>query len=214
MSFDHAVSLAKVRPVTEEVARAASRILAAEGLHGHECAVDAMLAATAHLGRGDVTVVTSDTDDPRRLCPPRVAAEPIRAPCPTTCRVFAGQTVMGERGLTDVTSVPNRILPAAAAEDLLNAHYRRRQEAATARTPRPRTGRAAAHPETADTVFRRLLRKPGFTWAEHGGELLRGRKPWYYAQEPRPGVSVIGERLGELAAGGRQFPRARHGSRP
>ncbi|GLW54678.1 hypothetical protein Kpho01_26890 [Kitasatospora phosalacinea] len=70
-------------------------------------------------------------------------------------------------------------------------------------TPLPIRRLVAAHPETADTVFRKLLRQPGFSWAEHGEELLRRRKPWYYAQEPRPGVSVIGERLGELAAGGR-----------
>jgi hypothetical protein len=50
----------------------------------------------------------------------------------------------------------------------------------------------------------KLLRKPGFTWAEHGEALLRRRKPWYYESEPRPGVSVVGERLSELAAGGRR----------
>jgi hypothetical protein len=44
-----------------------------------------------------------------------------------------------------------------------------------------------------------VLRKPGFTWAEHGEALLRRRKPWYYEREPRPGVSVIGARLSELA---------------
>lgn len=76
-AFDHAVSLTKVRPVTEEIARAASRLLAAENLHGHKCAIDAMLAATAHLEHGDVTVISSDTDDLRRLCHPRVAVEPI-----------------------------------------------------------------------------------------------------------------------------------------
>ncbi|WP_033217251.1 DNA-binding protein [Kitasatospora phosalacinea] len=76
-AFDHAVSLAKVRPVTEEIARAASKLLAIEGLHGHKYAVDAVLAATAHLERGDVTVVTSETDDLRRLCHSRVAVEPI-----------------------------------------------------------------------------------------------------------------------------------------
>jgi hypothetical protein len=32
-----------------------------------------------------------------------------------------------------------------------------------------------AHPETADAVFRKVLRKPGFTWAEHGEALLRRR---------------------------------------
>ncbi|MEU5385582.1 hypothetical protein [Kitasatospora cineracea] len=83
-------------------------------------------------------------------------------------------------------------------QDLLRTYLREESIA-----PLPIRRLAAAHPETADTVFRRLLRKPGFTWAEHGEELLRGRKPRYYAQEPRPGVFVIGERLGELAAGRR-----------
>ncbi|PYC65349.1 hypothetical protein C7C46_32680, partial [Streptomyces tateyamensis] len=49
---------------------------------------------------------------------------------------------------------------------------------------------ATAHAETTDAVFRKLLRKPGFTWTEHGEALLRRRKPWYYESEPRPGVSV------------------------
>jgi hypothetical protein len=59
---------------------------------------------------------------------------------------------------------------------------------------------ALAHPETADAVFRKVLRKPGFTWADHGEALLRRRKAWYYKHEPRPGVSVIGARLAELIA--------------
>ncbi|MGI5518848.1 hypothetical protein [Streptomyces sp. CA-106131] len=69
--------------------------------------------------------------------------------------------------------------------------------------PLPIRRLAAAHPETVDTVFRKLLRKPGFTWCEHGEALLRRRKPWYYANESRPGVSVIGDRLSALAAGRR-----------
>ncbi|MFD5917738.1 PIN domain-containing protein [Kitasatospora sp. NPDC058201] len=76
-AFDHAVSLAKVRPITEEIARAASKLLASEGLHGHKYAIDAMLAATAHLEHGDVTIVTSDPEDLRRLCRRRIAIEPI-----------------------------------------------------------------------------------------------------------------------------------------
>jgi hypothetical protein len=59
---------------------------------------------------------------------------------------------------------------------------------------------ALAHPETTDAVFRKVLRKPGFTWADHGEALLRHRKAWYYEHEPRPGVSVIGARLEELLA--------------
>ena len=66
--------------------------------------------------------------------------------------------------------------------------------------PLPFRRLAAAHPDTADAVFRKVLRKPNFTWAEHGEALLRRRKPWYYEREPRPGISVIGARLSELAA--------------
>jgi len=66
--------------------------------------------------------------------------------------------------------------------------------------PLPIRRLAAAHPETADAVFRKVLRKPTFTLADHGEALLRRRKPWYYDHEPRPGVSVIGSRLQELAA--------------
>ncbi|TKA11580.1 hypothetical protein FCI23_11415 [Actinacidiphila oryziradicis] len=69
--------------------------------------------------------------------------------------------------------------------------------------PLPIRRLVAAHPETGDAVFRKLLRKPGFTWSEHGEALLRRRKPWYYANEPRPGVSVIGDRLSALVTGRR-----------
>jgi hypothetical protein len=66
--------------------------------------------------------------------------------------------------------------------------------------PLPIRRQAAAHPESVDAVFRKVLRKSSFTWAEHGEALLRRRKPWYYKQERRPGVSVVGTRLAELAA--------------
>ncbi len=66
--------------------------------------------------------------------------------------------------------------------------------------PLPLLRLAAAHPDTVDAVFRKVLRKPDFTWSEHGEALLRRRKAWYYKREPRPGVSVIGARLSELAA--------------
>ncbi|WP_316755415.1 hypothetical protein [Streptomyces herbicida] len=75
--------------------------------------------------------------------------------------------------------------------------------------PLPIRRLAAAHPEMVDAVFRKLLRKPGFTWSEHGEPLLRRRKPWYYENEPRPGVSVIGDRLSALAAGRPQSPFTR-----
>ena len=40
--------------------------------------------------------------------------------------------------------------------------------------------------------------------AGHGEALMRRRKEWYYQREPRPGVSVIGDRLLELAFSGRR----------
>ena len=69
--------------------------------------------------------------------------------------------------------------------------------------PPPLQRLAAAHPDTVDAVFRKILRKRDFTWAEHGDALMRRRKAWYYQRELRPGVSVIGDRLLELAFGGR-----------
>ncbi len=50
---------------------------------------------------------------------------------------------------------------------------------------------------------RKILRQRDFTWAEHGEALMRRRKAWYYRREPRPGVTVIGARLLELAFRGR-----------
>jgi hypothetical protein len=70
--------------------------------------------------------------------------------------------------------------------------------------PLPLRRLAAAHPDTVDAVFRKILRQRDFTWAEDGEALLRRRKAWYYAREPRPGVSVIGARLMELASGDRR----------
>ena len=70
--------------------------------------------------------------------------------------------------------------------------------------PLPLQRLAAAHPDTVDVVFRKILRQPDFTWAEHGEALMRRRKASYYQREPRPGVSVIGDRLIELASGSRR----------
>jgi hypothetical protein len=64
--------------------------------------------------------------------------------------------------------------------------------------PLPFRRLAAARPQTVNAVFRKVLRQPNFTWAEHGEVLLRRRKPWYYEHEPRPDISVLGARLSEL----------------
>jgi hypothetical protein len=70
--------------------------------------------------------------------------------------------------------------------------------------PLPLQRLAAAHPDTVDAVFRKILRQPDFIWAKDGEALMRRRKAWYYRSEPRPGVSVIGARLIELASGSRR----------
>lgn len=94
-------------------------------------------------------------------------------------------------------------------QDLLRTYLREESIA-----PLPIRRLAAAHPGTTDEVFRKLLRRPGFVWSEHGEALLRRRKPWYYESEPRPGVSVIGDRLSMLARGGRQVVSGGSRSRP
>ena len=92
--------------------------------------------------------------------------------------------------------------PALAADkryaDVLRGYLR-----AETIAPLPLQRLTAAYPDTVDAVFRKMLRRRDFTWAEHGEALMRRRKAWYYRREPRPGVTVIGDRLLELAFGGR-----------
>jgi predicted nucleic acid-binding protein len=66
--FDWAVSRLVIEPVTEGIARAASGLLAEHHLHGHQHAIDAMVAATALAAPGPVIVLTSDTRDLAILC--------------------------------------------------------------------------------------------------------------------------------------------------
>jgi hypothetical protein len=87
--------------------------------------------------------------------------------------------------------------PALAADkryaDVLHGYLRSETVA-----PLPFRRLAAAYPDTVDAVFRKVLRKPNFTWADHGEALMRRRKPWYYEHEPRPGISILGTRPSEL----------------
>lgn len=62
-----------VVPPSETIARHASRLLAAAGLHGHKYALDALVAATALASPAPATVLTSDPEDLRQLCDDRVA---------------------------------------------------------------------------------------------------------------------------------------------
>lgn len=66
------LSQVKVVPVTDQSARAAARLLKDAGLHGHKYAIDATVAETALRQPGPVAVLTSDTDDLRRLCGTRL----------------------------------------------------------------------------------------------------------------------------------------------
>ncbi|MFD8944139.1 type II toxin-antitoxin system VapC family toxin [Streptomyces californicus] len=66
--FDYAVSRMNIVPPTEAVARHASKLLAAAGLHGHTYALDAIVAATALTSPAPVTVLTSDPEDLLMLC--------------------------------------------------------------------------------------------------------------------------------------------------
>ena len=74
--------------------------------------------------------------------------------------------------------------PALAADkryaDVLRGYLRSETVA-----PLPFRRLAAAYQDTVDAVFRKVLRKPNFTWADHGEALMRRRKPWYYEHEPR-----------------------------
>ncbi|MET9518419.1 PIN domain-containing protein [Streptomyces sp. NPDC002994] len=58
----------KIEPLTEQASRAASRILRHANLHGHKYAIDAMVAEVALRQAGPVAMLTSDTDDMRKLC--------------------------------------------------------------------------------------------------------------------------------------------------
>lgn len=50
-------------PPTEAIARHAGKLLAAAGLHGHEYALDALVAATAPASPAPVAILTSDPED-------------------------------------------------------------------------------------------------------------------------------------------------------
>ncbi|WP_377273772.1 hypothetical protein [Peterkaempfera sp. SMS 1(5)a] len=63
---------------------------------------------------------------------------------------------------------------------------------------------AERHPEGADAVFRKLLRKPSFTWSSHGEALLQRRKKAHFQQEPWPSISPVGSRLAQLLRTGRR----------
>lgn len=68
-----------VVPIGPEEGRAAGELLGRTGLSGHRCALDALLAVVALAQPRPVVVLTSDTDDMRRLTdePGRPRAERV-----------------------------------------------------------------------------------------------------------------------------------------
>jgi predicted nucleic acid-binding protein len=70
--FDYAASRVNIVPPTEAIARHASKLVAAAGLHGHKYALDAIVAAIALTSPTPVTVLTSDPEDLLMLCGPGV----------------------------------------------------------------------------------------------------------------------------------------------
>ncbi|WP_406142960.1 DNA-binding protein [Streptomyces anulatus] len=70
--FDYAVSRVNITPPTEAIARHASKLLAAAGLHGHKYALDAIVAAAALTSPAPATILTSGPEDLLMLCGPSI----------------------------------------------------------------------------------------------------------------------------------------------
>ena len=62
------LSGARIVPVGDDEAKAASALLTSAGLHGHKCAIDAAVAEMARRQRRPVVMLTSDIDDMSKLC--------------------------------------------------------------------------------------------------------------------------------------------------
>ncbi|MEV6472269.1 hypothetical protein [Streptomyces sp. NPDC051657] len=71
-AWNWAMARVVVEPVTKDIADEAIRLLREAGLHGHKHAIDAALAAIANRQPGRTALFTSDVDDLRKLCRPRV----------------------------------------------------------------------------------------------------------------------------------------------
>ncbi|MEU0875518.1 DNA-binding protein [Nocardia brasiliensis] len=62
------LSALRVESVDDRTAKAASALLLGAGLHGHEHAIDAVVAEMAVRQAPPVVMLTSDPDDMRKLC--------------------------------------------------------------------------------------------------------------------------------------------------
>lgn len=66
------LSRIRVESVTKESARRSAGLLEDAGLHGHRCAIDAVVAEVALRLPGPVVLLASDVDDMVQLCGQRV----------------------------------------------------------------------------------------------------------------------------------------------
>lgn len=66
------LSQVSTEPVTKQAAKAAAKLLADAGLHGHRHAIDATVAQAALRQSAPVAIVTSDAADMGSLCTRRV----------------------------------------------------------------------------------------------------------------------------------------------
>ncbi|MEU6181981.1 hypothetical protein [Streptomyces coeruleorubidus] len=75
--WDWVLSRLEVAEIGKDEARQARRLLADAKLHGHEYAIDAVLAVIARRQKGQVTVFTSDVDDLERLVPESIVVRKV-----------------------------------------------------------------------------------------------------------------------------------------
>ncbi|WP_245178811.1 hypothetical protein [Streptomyces montanisoli] len=75
--WDWVLSRLKVADIGKDEARQARRLLADAKLHGHEYAIDAVLAVIARQQKGQVTLFTSDADDLEKLVPESIVVKPL-----------------------------------------------------------------------------------------------------------------------------------------
>jgi hypothetical protein len=87
------------------------------------------------------------------------------------------------------------------AADPVHANVLRAYLREDAIPPLPLRRMAAAFPDNADAVFRRVLGNRTFTWDQNGLSLLKKRKPGYYEADRTPGVAVLSDRVLALARG-------------
>jgi hypothetical protein len=75
--WDWVLSRLKVAEIGKDEARQARRLVADAKLHGHDYAIDAILAVIARQHKGQVTVFTSDVDDLEKLVPDEIVVKKV-----------------------------------------------------------------------------------------------------------------------------------------